>query len=188
MPRDSQKSRWTAAQLHEMASSKRDENRKRVGYSREAMPEILKFLSGQRRNVRVCRIVAAHPYTPHEALWALADDNDVEVRQAFALNQSSPAELFAHLAGVRVDPALLVAMTPDVPIGSSDSRYPVVIRSSSGRQPPATGSVFLTTSAKEPAVTIVAKSLKSNPHCKDHYQYYRYGFCRINLIGFVKIH
>lgn len=104
------------ARRHEMASSKRAEGRKRIAYSREATLGILKFLSGQRRNVQVRRIVAAHPHTPPEILWALANDNDMEVRQAVALNQSSPADFLAHLAGSGVDHALLVAMNPDVPL------------------------------------------------------------------------
>src|SRR5699024_12007253 len=55
--------------------------------------DILDFLSGQRRNKQVRRIVAAHPRTSAETLWKLTDDEDLEVRQAIALNPSSPPDL-----------------------------------------------------------------------------------------------
>lgn len=113
--RNAQPRRWTQEQLHEMAASKRTETRMRVANSPDATPDILKFLSGQRRNKQVRRIVAAHPRTSAETLWNLADDEDLEVRQAIALNPSSPAGLLAHLAGKSIDFALLVALNPDVP-------------------------------------------------------------------------
>lgn len=113
MYRSPQTPRWTPDELHEMAVSKRAETRMRVAYALDATPDILSFLSGQRRNVQVRRIVAAHPRTAPETLWALADDDDVEVRQAIALNGNSPADLLAHLAGMSTDFALLVALNPD---------------------------------------------------------------------------
>lgn len=113
--RESHKPYWTQAQLHEMAASKRAETRMRVAYAPEATPDILKFLSGRRRNVQVRRIVAAHPRISPDLLWALADDEDLEVLQTVALHESSPADLLAHLAGRSVDLALLVAMNPDAP-------------------------------------------------------------------------
>lgn len=115
MPRNSQTPRWTQDELYEMAASKHAETRMRVAYSLEATPDILSFLSGQRRNVQVRRIVAAHPRTAPKTLWALADDDDVEVRQAIALNDNSPADLLAHLAGMSIDFALLVVLNPDAP-------------------------------------------------------------------------
>lgn len=115
MQRHAQARSWTQEELHDMAASKRTQTRERVAWSLEATPDILDFLSGRRRNTQVRRIVAAHPRTSPDTLWTLADDEDLEVRQAIALNPSSPTDLLAHLAGKGIDFALLVALNPDVP-------------------------------------------------------------------------
>ena len=105
----------TRADLQEMAAATRAETRIQVAYKKDALPDILKFLAGERRSVKVRRAVAAHPNTPAEVLWSLAADKDIEVHQVVSLNSSTPAELLVELAGRSVDFALLVSLNPGAP-------------------------------------------------------------------------
>lgn len=105
----------TRADLQQMAAAPRAETRIQVAYRKDAPPDILKFLAGERRSTKVRRAVAAHPNTPAEVLWSLAADKDLEVNQVVALNSSTPAALLVELAGRSVDFALLVSLNPAVP-------------------------------------------------------------------------
>lgn len=109
------RSRLTRADLQEMAIATRAETRIQVAYNKDTPPDILKFLGGERRSVKVRRAVAAHPNTPIEDLWSLAADKDLEVHQVVALNSNTPAELLVELAGRSVDFALLVSLNPGAP-------------------------------------------------------------------------
>lgn len=107
--------RWTRDELHEMAASPRAEARISVAYMEETPPDILKYLSGDRRSKKVRGAVAAHPGTLPEDLRVLSADKELEVHQAVALNPSTPAELLVELAGRSVDFALLVSLNPAAP-------------------------------------------------------------------------
>ncbi|MDQ0093071.1 HEAT repeat domain-containing protein [Paeniglutamicibacter psychrophenolicus] len=109
------RSRLARADLEEMAIATKAQTRIQVAYNEDAPPDILKFLGGERRSVKVRRAVAAHPNTPAEVLWSLATDKDLEVHQVIALNSNTPAELLVQLAGRSLDFALLVSLNPGVP-------------------------------------------------------------------------
>lgn len=109
------RSRMTHADLQEMALATRAETRIQVAYNKDTPADILKFLGGERRSVKVRRAVAAHANTPGEVLWSLAADKDLEVHQVVALNSNTPAELLVDLAGRSVDFALLVSLNPGAP-------------------------------------------------------------------------
>ena len=102
----------TRADLEEMAAHSRAETRIHVAHNKNTPADILKFLGGERRSVKVRRAVAAHSNTPAETLWSLAADKDLETNQVIALNATAPTELLVDLAGRSVDFALLVALNP----------------------------------------------------------------------------
>jgi hypothetical protein len=104
-----------------MVASKRADVRIRVAFDRRTPPDVLKFLGGERRSVRVRRAVAANPHTLTADLASLANDTDAEVRQAVAYNGATSPEVLAELAGKSMDLALLVAMNPDTSMGVMDA-------------------------------------------------------------------
>lgn len=102
-------------ELEELVAHNRTEVRTKVAYDLRTPPDVLMFLSGDRRSVQVRRAVAANPYTPAKALLSLADEKDVEVQQAVAFNRATPPEVLIDLAGRSIDLALLVTLNPGVP-------------------------------------------------------------------------
>jgi hypothetical protein len=101
------------ADLVMMIASPHADVRIRAAYDEAAAPDMLAMLAGERRGIRVHRVVAANPNTPPAVLRSLATLSDNEVLQALAFNGSSPPDLLRELAAQSVDLALLVIMNPD---------------------------------------------------------------------------
>lgn len=108
----------TIEELQEMASSKQAAVRQQAAYSAASTPDILTFLAGDRRSVKVRRAVASNPNTPPATLRSLLAESDREIIQSLAFNGATPADVLANIAGRSLDLALLVALNPDAPDGT----------------------------------------------------------------------